>query len=256
MKDLHTKIALQLYTVREHLTTPQDVEHSLKKIHDIGYQAVELAGITCLDDVSLRRLFDAYQLACCSMHVSVAQIADELDNTIERMSILGCSHIAVAWSGPEYRTADGVKQLAKILDTAGKRLRESGLMLSYHNHKFEFGKIGEYVMLEHLLRLTDPQHLLLELDVCWAQLSGANPAAWIRNARGRMWAAHYKDATIKNDAPVLAEIGEGNLDWLGIIQACEETKVVMYIIEQDICERNPFDSIAMSYRNLKALGVR
>lgn len=256
MENLQSNIALQLYTVREHLTTPQDVERSLNKIHDIGYQAVELAGITCLDDASLRRLFDTYRLACCSMHVRIAQVADELDHTIERMNILGCSHIAVSWSGPEYRTADGVKQLAQILDTAGKRLRESGFMLSYHNHKFEFEKIGEYVMLEHLLRLTDPQHLMLELDVCWAQLSGANPAAWIRNAQGRMWAAHYKDATIKNDAPALAEVGEGNLDWPGIIQACEETHVAMYIVEQDTCERDPFDSIAMSYRNLKALGVR
>ena len=256
MKDLHTKIALQLYTVREHLKTPQGVEHSLKKIHDIGYQAVELAGITCLDDVSLRRLFDAYQLTCCSMHVSIAQVADRLDNTIERMNILGCSHIAVAWSGPEYRTVEGVRQLAQILDRAGKRLRESGLMLSYHNHKFEFEKIGEYVMLEHLLRLTDPQYLMLELDVCWAQLSGANPAAWIRNAQGRIWAAHYKDATIKNDAPVLAEVGEGNLDWPGIIQASEEANVAVYIVEQDTCERDPFDSIAISYRNLRALGVQ
>jgi sugar phosphate isomerase/epimerase len=53
----------------------------------------------------------------------------------------------------------------------------------------------------------------------------------------------------------MAEIGEGNLNWPAILQACKEAKVEWYAIEQDICQRNPFDSLRISYENLRAMGL-
>jgi sugar phosphate isomerase/epimerase len=256
MKKPNTKIALQLYTVREFLKTPQDIESSFKKIRDIGYEMVELASITGIDDANLKQLFDRSGIFCASMHIKVAQITDELNLTIQKMKTLGCVHAAVAWSGPEYRNPEGVKKLAQILDTAGKTFREHGLVLSYHNHKFEFEKFGAKVMLEQLYDLTDPQNLSAQLDLCWVQLGGTSPATWIRKMQGRIWSVHYKDVTVKNDAHVLAEVGEGNLDWPAILQVCTDTQVQVYIVEQDTCERDPFEAVRISYQNLRKMGVQ
>jgi sugar phosphate isomerase/epimerase len=53
----------------------------------------------------------------------------------------------------------------------------------------------------------------------------------------------------------MAEIGEGNLNWPAILQACQEANVEWYAIEQDICQRNPFDSLRISYENLRGMGL-
>ena len=54
---------------------------------------------------------------------------------------------------------------------------------------------------------------------------------------------------------LFAEIGEGNLNWDGILEACRESDVEWYIVEQDVCQRDPFESMKISFENLKAMGV-
>ena len=36
---------------------------------------------------------------------------------------------------------------------------------------------------------------------------------------------------------LFAEVGEGNLEWPEILQACEEAGIEWYLIEQDVCQR-------------------
>ena len=66
---------------------------------------------------------------------------------------------------------------------------------------------------------------------------------------------HLKDMTVRNGKPIMAEVGEGNLNWPRILDACKESGVEWYIVEQDECERDPFESLAVSLRNLKAMGI-
>ncbi len=53
-----------------------------------------------------------------------------------------------------------------------------------------------------------------------------------------------------------AEVGEGNLNWPAILQVAKESGVQWYIVEQDISYKpDPFDSLAISYNNLKKMGL-
>ncbi|WP_231571708.1 sugar phosphate isomerase/epimerase family protein [Gordoniibacillus kamchatkensis] len=71
--------------------------------------------------------------------------------------------------------------------------------------------------------------------------------------KDRMKVVHLKDMAIVGDQQVFAEIGEGNLNWPAILEACEETGVEWYVVEQDVCRRDPFESLAISYRALAKL---
>ena len=55
--------------------------------------------------------------------------------------------------------------------------------------------------------------------------------------------------------PMMAEIGEGNLDWSDVLAACREAGTEVLVVEQDICRGDPFESLALSRRNLTALGA-
>ncbi len=79
---------------------------------------------------------------------------------------------------------------------------------------------------------------------------------WIRKVSGRIPCVHIKDMAITPDKQqLMAEIGEGNLNWEGIFSACREAGVEWYIVEQDICQRDPFQSLEISLNNLKGMGM-
>ena len=81
----------------------------------------------------------------------------------------------------------------------------------------------------------------------------------MHRVNGFMPVIHFKDfAIIDGGTPVFCEIGEGNLDWPAIIQACREEGVRWYSIEQDALFKNRdiFESIKISFDNLKAMGVK
>ena len=104
--------------------------------------------------------------------------------------------------------------------------------------------------MELLLNETDPKEFEFEIDTYWVQAGGANPVNWIEKVEGRMGVVHLKDMAIVDDRQVFAEVGEGNLDWLEILKACNKIGVKWYAIEQDTCLRDPFESLAISYNNM------
>ena len=68
---------------------------------------------------------------------------------------------------------------------------------------------------------------------------------------------HLKDMVIhQNGQQIMAEVGEGNLNWPAILDACRSSGTEIYAVEQDICQRDPFESLAVSYRNLQAMGLK
>jgi sugar phosphate isomerase/epimerase len=99
--------------------------------------------------------------------------------------------------------------------------------------------------------------LKAEIDVYWIQAGGGDPAAWIRKCAGREPLLHLKDMAVgPGREQRMAEIGEGNMNWSAILQAAEESGVEWYLVEQDHCYgRDPFESLAISYRNLRAMGL-
>jgi sugar phosphate isomerase/epimerase len=51
------------------------------------------------------------------------------------------------------------------------------------------------------------------------------------------------------------EVGEGNLNWPGIIAECKEQNIKWCAVEQDVCQRPVYESIKISLDNLKGFGI-
>jgi len=54
---------------------------------------------------------------------------------------------------------------------------------------------------------------------------------------------------------LFAEVGHGTIDFKRIFAAAREGGMKHYFVEQDYCERSPFESIKMSYDYLHQLAV-
>ena len=139
----------------------------------------------------------------------------------------------------------------------GRQLKLLGLSYGYHNHSHEFERFGVRTVMEILYEETDPEYVFAEIDTYWVQHGGADPALWVRKCAGREPLLHLKDMRITPQREQrYAEVGEGNLNWEAILAAAREGGVEWYLVEQDQCyDRDPFESLAISYRNLRAMGL-
>jgi sugar phosphate isomerase/epimerase len=248
-------IAAELYTLRRYLGDAEAIAAGLARVRDVGYEGVELAGLGPIEAERLGDLLRENGLAACSAHVRWDRLRDETDAVAEECATWGCGHVAVPVMPQQFRSAEGYARFAVEASAVAARLREAGIRLSYHNHAFELQRFGGESGLEILYRASDPALLDGQIDTYWVQYGGGNPAAWIRRLRGRAPTVHLKDMDVSEGSPVMAEVGEGNLDWTDVLDACRVAGVEWLIVEQDECRRDPFESLAISRRNLRALGA-
>jgi sugar phosphate isomerase/epimerase len=251
-------LAAQMYTVRTHTQTPADLAVSLRRIRHIGYTAVQISAIGLIPDEEVKALAEDAGLAICNTHVRPsAALWEDLDGVIRQHRLWDCKHVAIGSMPGSFRQEGraGFERFAREAAQIGARLHDAGLTFSYHNHSFEFERFGPRSGLDIIYAESDPRYLQAELDTYWVQHGGADPAAWIRKVAGRMPVVHLKDMAIVAGEQAMAEVGEGNLNWPAILEACREAGVEWYAVEQDICRRDPFESLRISYENLKAMGL-
>ncbi len=250
-------LAAQLYTVREFTQTPRDLAATFRKVRAIGYEAVQVSAIGPIAPAELKAMLDGEGLTMCNTHTDYERLQQDLESVVAEHRLWGCRHVAIGSMPAHYRQGgeDGYRRFAHEAGEIGRALYEAGLTFSYHNHNFEFERFGRRTGLDVIFDESDPRYLQAEIDTYWVQAGGGSPVAWIRKVKGRMPVVHLKDMVIQDRTPVMAEIGEGNLDWPGILAACREAGVEWYAIEQDTCQRDPFESLAISYNNLKAWGL-
>ncbi len=251
-------LAAQLYTVRDFTQTPEDIAETFKKIRKIGYEAVQVSAFGPVDPQDVKTMLDDNGLVCCITHISYDRLTNDLSTVINEHKLWNCRHVAIGSMPQQFREdgVDGIRKFAAEANKIGRQLAEADLTFSYHNHSFEFARAGETTMMDILFNETNPRYVKAELDTYWVQHGGADPTAWIRRMKDRMPVIHVKDMTIQNHREqIMAEVGEGNLNWPAILEACKEANVEWYAVEQDICQRDPFESLAISFKNLKAMGL-
>lgn len=250
-------LAAQIYTVREFTQTADDFAASMKKIRDIGYTAVQISAIGPLPHTLVWQIVSDLGLTICNTHTAYDRLLNDLDDVIAQHRLWNTTHVALGMMPQEFRTADedGYKRFAEVANQIGEKLHAAGLTFSYHNHSFEFVRFGARTGLDLIYQETDPHYVQAEIDTYWVQHGGGDPAAWILKVKDRMPVVHFKDMVIINDVQAMAEVGEGNLNWPAILRACQEANVQWYAVEQDICQRDPFESLRISFENLKAVGL-
>jgi len=248
-----SRIAVQLYTLRDFCQTTEALRQSMYKIKEIGYQAVQVSGIGPISHEDVKACADEAGLKICATHVDYARMKADLEGVIRQHELWECKHAGIGGIPEALRHAAGYVAFAKEASEIGKRLQDRGIHFTYHNHHFEFQKYNGVTAMELLRAESDAEAFKFELDTYWVQAGGANPVDWIHKVNGRMKVVHLKDMAIVDQKQLYAEIGEGNLDFSAIIEACRQIGVEWYVVEQDVCQRDPFESLAISWNNLNKL---
>jgi len=245
------RLAAQLYTLRDFARTPCEIASALGRVREMGYGAVEIGGLGEIGPDALKGLLDREGLEACAAHVPFERLLSETEAVAEELLLWGCRYAVIPILPDAYGgSAEGYARFAREASELGGRLAERGLSLCYHNHSFEFERFGGRTGMGILAQEGDPEVLSFEVDTYWVQHGGANPAGFIRNLRGRAPLVHLKDVAMRGWEQVMTEVGEGNIGWDEVLAACREAGTLWCVVEQDHCERDPFESLAISLKNL------
>lgn len=246
-------IALQLYSVRDFIE--KDFEGTLKEVKAMGYDGVEFAGLYGHSPMEVKTMVEKAGLIAISAHVPINDLLKDIPGVVAQYKEIGCKYIAIPSLGEDRRPGHSrYEETIEDIEKIGKEARKQGMVLLYHNHDFEFVKVGEKRALDIMYETVPKEYLETQLDTCWVNVGGEDPVKYIEKYADRAPVVHLKDFVMpskkpahmyeligeKNDTDKKAKeefefrpVGYGAQDMPSIIRACEEAITSWVVVEQD-----------------------
>ena len=255
-----------LYSVRTEMG--QDPVGTLKAVADAGYKYIEAAsyqdgkyyGLTPED---FKKQVEALGMIPLSTHQSSATL-DNIDEEIASAKAAGFKYFVIPvppMGHFKYDASNGtvaivgdLQEIVDILNTMGKKCKEAGLQLLYHNHNFDYEKNEDGVVpIEYFIENTDPEYVNFQMDLYWVTKAGADPVAYFEKYPGRFKIWHVKDM---DDQGRFAPVGTGTIDLARILKKKKLSGMKYYIVEQDQTYdgMKPLEAIKISHEGLKKFG--
>jgi sugar phosphate isomerase/epimerase len=258
------KFGVQLYTVRDAMSDKPVA--TLKAISEMGYHYVECAGYqngkfygqtrdnfkSILRDMNLE-MPSGHTMTGNGLPEGTYSMKHKWEKVCEDAAFMGMKYIVCAYFFEgERKTIEDYKKHAALMNQCAEKAKEYGLVFCHHNHDFEFQAIGGVVPYDILLSETDAQLVKFELDHYWTKKAGIDSIKLMKTHPGRFPLFHIKDME-NTPEKAFAEVGSGTIDWKKIFRAASKAGMAYFFVEQDICKRDPMESIKMSHSYLKSL---
>lgn len=257
-------VGLQLYTIRDAMAA--DALGSLKKLSDMGFKNLELAGYADgkfygFAPAEFKKIVTDLGMDVISSHAAVeAQgITTETAKIMaDAHAELGAKYCIQPWVNDEDRTIETYKRMIGDWNKVGEIMKGVGIQFGYHNHNFEFANIDGIVPYYDLfMPEMDANLITMELDLFWATKAGQDPVEMFNKYPGRFQLLHLKDMSL-NNAPYfdvikddICSVGAGLIDFKTILAAKETAGAKYHFVEDDNQGNGlPFEALEVSISNL------
>lgn len=266
-------VAVQLYSVRG--DAKNDFYGTLKSVKEMGYDGVEFAGLHGYAPAEVKKMCEELGLVPISAHVPYRDMVADAEGVLSQYAEIGCKFVVVPYLVEVDRP--GTENFPKVIENVkmiGEVANKLGMKLLYHNHDFEFVKLDGKYALDILYEEVPSEFLATEIDTCWANVGGEDPASYILKYSGRSPVVHLKDffgeksedmyelIGIEKKAPTrpsnfeFRPVGSGLQNFPAILDAAEKAGAEWVVVEQDSPSMGltAMESIEKSREYLKTLG--
>ena len=274
--DAKTLIGIQLYAVRDAMF--KDPLGTLKALSKMGYQYIEHANyvnrkLYGYTPIEFKKILDDLGMKMPSGHTSLnanhwdankKEFTAAWKYTIDDAVTLGQDYVISPWIDEKVRTSyDALMRQLEQFNLSGELCLESGMQFGYHNHNFEFiEKVNGQLIYDIILKETDPELVIHQLDFGNMFGIGARGMDWIKKYPGRFVSVHVKNE-IKvpieemNDQHESTILGNGLVDPKAVCllaKAIGGTK--QFIIEQESYQGiAPLECARINLERIKTWGL-
>lgn len=251
---MFNKLGFQLYTIRDFILDKEIADAAFKAVADMGYSECHTA---CIDDTDAfcAELMAKHGISIIGTHYNWDKIVNEPEKTMEIHEKWGTKNVGIGgMPGGAINDVASLNEFIAKFNKTAEIYAKKGFKLTYHNHNFEFRRIDGYkTIMDKLYEGLDKDTTSFVLDTCWVAAGGGDIRDWMEKLAGRIDILHLKDIMIlkENNAPMMTEVGNGNIAWDGVIATAEKIGVKHYCVEQDRWPGSPLASLKMSSDFLK-----
>lgn len=258
--DFQGPLGLQLWSMREY--TQNDVRDALRRVREMGFQEVELAGTYGMPVDEFRQLLDSVGLDATASHFPYERMRDSLEAVLDDAEGLGVDYLGIAWIPHEGPFDDALaRQTAADFNRFGEAAAARGMTFFYHVHGYEFraDENGE-TPFDVLVAETNPESVKFEMDVFWTALPGVDPVDLLQQYPDRWELMHVKDmredwplGDHSGSAPAEADVpvGTGQIDYVEVLRTAREIGLDRYYIEDESVA--PLENIPLSIQYLESV---
>jgi len=205
--DAKILIGIQLYLVRDSMF--KDPLGTLKALSKMGYQYIEHANYSnrkfygysaiefkkILNDLGMKMPSGHTALNASHWDATKKEFTDAWKYTIDDAVTIGQDYVISPWIDEKVRTSyDALMHQLELFNLSGELCLESGMRFGYHNHNFEFiEKVNGQLIYDIILKETDPELVIHQLDFGNMFGIGARGMDWIKKYPGRFVSVHVKD---------------------------------------------------------------
>ena len=187
-----------------------------------------------------------------------------MEGTVRYHQILGTTNVGIGgMPGPARESKEALLAFIALFNETAEKYAKYGMKLTYHNHSFEFKKFDGKTIFDYLVEGFNPDTTSFVLDTYWVQHGGADVRATIERLAGRIEILHIKDMEACHTypiaegksitAPAIIEIGQGNINFRGIIPLAEQCGGKYFVVEDDRAPSvGSYDAIKKSADYIKA----
>ncbi len=249
------EFGVQLWSVRQTMDTAENIRCTFQKLKKMGYTQVQTAG--CAIPYEQFGMIAAEEgLEIVGTHDDFKLMEENFEQALVNHRFLHTANMGVG--GGKGETPEDWRNFARRANAVGEKCAAQGMKFTYHHHSHEFVRLENGQRpIDILVEEMNPKTTSFVLDTYWLQHGGADVRAWIGKLAGRVDILHLKDMqrlshfTEKLGYQDYTEVGSGNLNWPGILECAAAAGVKYYVVEQDTCPGDPFDSMAKSAAFLK-----
>lgn len=141
----------------------------------MGYKNLETASydngkIYGLAPAEFKKMVNDLGMKCTSAHLGQAftkekeaEVMSWWDQAIDAHNELGVKYMVQPWMPvTDQTTLDDLKMYCDYFNTVGYKTAAASIAFGYHNHAFEFRKIGDQLIYDFLLDNVSPNHVFLK----------------------------------------------------------------------------------------------
>ena len=256
---------------------------SLKRVKEYGYDSIELNSFMIHPSSFLVRtltraagmavgntgkrdwknLIPQSGLKVISLHSDLNSIERDPESVAEEALEYGTDKVVITGMYRyDYTSSSSLSSLTARLDEGGRRLKEYGVSLLYHNHNIETVKDEKgRTALDVIINGTNGAYVSFELDTFWLSEAGCPLEEWMKKMGGRLKLWHIADrgwrGNSKQIAPIVksgsVELGTGNLPLERLLSIAKENQVQGIVLEShnNWIDNDPLESIRISGQWLK-----
>jgi sugar phosphate isomerase/epimerase len=250
-------IGIQLYTVRDVLKDNTKVKDTIKQLVDWGYTEFETFGYSKGNLFGMTsKEFNDYVKSLgaqvVSGHYGPNVIREEWEKAVADAKDAGQSYMVLPYLEEKDRTLDGYKKTIDLVNKAAEVTKQAGIQMQYHNHAFEFDKVGDKTAFEMLMDGFDKNLVTLELDLYWTIKAGYKPEDLFAKYPGRFQQWHVKDMD-KNAPDKNADVGSGSIDFKKLFALADQSGMKHWYVEHDTFAADPMTSAKNGIDYLKTI---